>query len=297
MEFGYLDNVDGLDLKLPDDHPLTHSTLSNYKTNQAPRIFYGTSKFGRKDWVGSFFPPKTKDRDFLLNYVKHFNSIELNATHHRFPPSNWISKWKNEASEEFRFCPKIYKAISHRYRLKNCERLSNDFYLRVQEFEYGLGPLFMQFPDNFSGKSFPDLVNFIRDKPKEINLNIEFRHPEWFEESSLATETFAALRENHIGTVITDTPGRRDVLHMHLTSPIAFIRFVGGGLHKSDFSRIEQWVERLDQWFHLGLREAYFFMHQHDDLATPKALDFFVEKVNQKMSLDLHRPLAGIDID
>ena len=45
------------------------------------------------------------------------------------------------------------------------------------------------------------------------------------------------------GTVITDTAGRRDCLHMKLTSADIFIRFVGNSLHESDYQRIDDWVE------------------------------------------------------
>ena len=53
--------------------------------------------------------------------------------------------------------------------------------------------------------------------------------------------------------MITDTAGRRDCAHMHLTIPKVFIRYVGNSLHPTDYTRSDAWVQRmkywLDQWF------------------------------------------------
>jgi hypothetical protein len=39
------------------------------------------------------------------------------------------------------------------------------------------------------------------------------------------------LKDVKAGTVISDTSGRRDVLHMYFTTATAFICFVGNDLH------------------------------------------------------------------
>jgi uncharacterized protein YecE (DUF72 family) len=57
-------------------------------------------------------------------------------------------------------------------------------------------------------------------------LAIEVRSAEWFEEENF--EKFSQLlEENNIANIIVDTAGRRDMLHMRLTSDTAFIRYVG----------------------------------------------------------------------
>jgi uncharacterized protein YecE (DUF72 family) len=83
-------------------------------------------------------------------------------------------------------------------------------------------------------------------------------------------EVFGRMAEAEMGTVLTDVAGRRDVLHMHLTSSIAMIRFVGNGLHPTDYSRIDSWIPRLRQWHQQGLQEVYFFTHEPDNLLAPE---------------------------
>ena len=41
----------------------------------------------------------------------------------------------------------------------------------------------------------------------------------------------------NISNVIVDTAGRRDLMHMRLTNPTAFVRYVGAN-HESDYTRL-----------------------------------------------------------
>ena len=98
------------------------------------------------------------------------------------------------------------------------------------------------------------------------------------------------LAENNIGTVISDTSGRRDAVHMYLTKPVAFIRFVGNYMHATDFTRINDWVERIGDWMDQGLRQAYFFMHQHEELDSPRLAAYFSLKANKELGTDIQVP-------
>ena len=71
--------MDTLDLGLPPDHPDTAAVLPG-KVETVPNIYAGCAKWGRKEWVGTLYPEGTKDKEFLENYVNHFNAIELNST-------------------------------------------------------------------------------------------------------------------------------------------------------------------------------------------------------------------------
>jgi uncharacterized protein YecE (DUF72 family) len=86
--------------------------------------------------------------------------------------------------------------------------------------------VFLQLHDNFKPKDFDRVEKFVKDWPKEVPLAIEVRSAEWFEEENF--EKFSQfLEENNIANIIVDTAGRRDMLHMRLTSDTAFVRYVG----------------------------------------------------------------------
>ena len=101
---------------------------------------------------------------------------------------------------------------------------------------------------------------------------------------------FAFLRDNNWGAVITDTAGRRDCAHMHLTIPKAFIRYVGNSLHPTDYTRTDAWVKRMKYWLDHGLQELYFFMHMHDEATSPELTVYLVDKMNKECGLNLIKP-------
>jgi len=126
--------------------------------------------------------------------------------------------------------------------------------------------------------------------PKTNQLFIELRHLDWFSDSKILQELINELVLQKVGLIITDTAGRRDVAHMNLTIPKAFIRFVGNSLHPTDYKRCDEWVERIKFWLSKGLEELYFFMHMHDEAKSPELAVYLIEQLNKKCNLNLHNP-------
>ena len=78
---------------------------------------------------------------------------------------------------------------------------------------------------------------------------------------------------------------------MHLTIPKTFIRFVGNSLHKTDFTRCDDWANRIKYWLDAGIRELYFFMHMHDEAYSPELTVYLVQKLNKTCHLNLPLPV------
>ena len=81
---------------------------------------------------------------------------------------------------------------------------------------------------------------------------------------------FNFLKDHNMGAVITDTAGRRDCAHMHLTFPKFLSVMWVIVLHPTDYTRIDAWVKRMKYWLDNGLEELYFFMHMHDEATSPE---------------------------
>src|ERR1700748_4003798 len=128
MEFGRVlpEELFEVDFSLPPDPEFTITTLKAAKNDQPLQVHVGCAKWGRKEWVGKIYPPKTKDANFLDEYVKHFDSIELNATFYNVYPPETIAKWKEKTAinPNFKFCPKFSQSIRHIRRLKNVDELT-----------------------------------------------------------------------------------------------------------------------------------------------------------------------------
>ena len=128
--------------------------------------------------------------------------------------------------------------------------------------------------------------SFLALLPQGYPAQIEFRHQDWFTESTFK-EVIDAMKNRQIGAVITDVALRRDALHMCLTTTTAFVRFNGYGLHPSDFTRLDAWIGRLKQWLEKGVERIYFFMHQENEAHTIRLCDYFINQVNQHLGLNL----------
>jgi uncharacterized protein YecE (DUF72 family) len=292
MEFGRVpaEELSSIDFSLLAE-PAFNKTILNGKPVKNPKIYLGCAKWGREEWVGKIYPPKTKEKDFLQQYVQHYNSIELNATHYKVYGEAGIKKWTEKAAgKDFMFCPKMYQGVTHRGSLKDKQFITNEFFRGIVSFEKNLGPIFIQVSDTFSPNRKEELFTYLKTLPTDLQFFLEVRHPDWFKKDNIREEMFATLKSMNMGAVITDTAGRRDCAHMHLTIPKAFIRYVGNSLHESDFTRCDAWIERMKYWIDKGVEELYFFMHMHDEATSPELTVYLVDKMNAAMGLNLIKP-------
>ena len=290
MKFGHVETkeLDKLDLSLPPDHPDNKKLLGGKKVKN-PSVYIGCAKWGRDEWVGMIYPKGTKSGDYLKNYVDHFNSIELNGTFYQTRKQN-IEKWATLPEGTFKFCPKFSRRISHIKRLKMDEDSKEWFIDSVSAFGDTLGLPFLQMPDNFAPKYMDRLMEFVEAEPNKLKYALELRHTEWFVDDEITKQLHPFLEKNKITLVVTDTVGRRDIVHQRLTSKKAFVRFIGYDLHQSDYDRMDAWSERLTKWFENGLEEVYFFLHQKDEKNTVICADYMVKRMNKLMGLGLKEP-------
>jgi uncharacterized protein YecE (DUF72 family) len=290
MEYGRVEDeeLDSIDFSLPEDHPQTTEVLSKSKAKKTD-VWMGCAKWGRPEWVGKIYPKGTKPANFLDEYAKQYNCIELNAISYQLPSKEQLDSWKNKVGENFLFCPKFSDTITHRKRLKNVEAELDKYLKAVQELGDKLGPVFLLPHPQMGPKQLDTIVEFIKAVPEDIRLFVEFRHPEWYTEPHFDT-MFSILEDMKKGSVITDTAGKRENVHMRLTTPDAFIRFVGNSLHASDYSRIDDWVQRIKKWMAQGLRSCYFFMHMHDERYSPELSRYLAEQLNLHCGLSIPVP-------
>lgn len=290
MDFGRVaeSEIADVDFSLPKE-PKWNEFVLKGKPAKTPKVYLGCAKWGRKEWIGKIYPKGTKEANFLDEYVKHYNAIELNATHYKLYEVAAIKKWANKTKGDFLFCPKIYQGISHFGSLKDKQPLTGTFLQGITAFENHLGPAFLQLSDKFGPKRKEELFNYLESLPVDVSFFLEVRHNDWFPQPQF-DELLATLKRLKIGIVITDTAGRRDCCHMHLSNTKSFIRYVGNSLHPTDYTRIDEWVDRLKYWLDNGLTELYFFMHMHDEALSPELTVYLVDQVNKACNLNLKKP-------
>jgi uncharacterized protein YecE (DUF72 family) len=288
MEFGKVQHIDNIDFTLPADDPVTEQLWQRLASlpRHPLQVYVGGTEWGRTSWLGRVYPLGTKPKDFLTWYSRQFNTIELNTLFYGLPAAATILRWTDAVAAGFRFCPKFPEAISHTLQLSNASRETSEFIAALQGFGGKLGPSFLQLSDRFGPGQAGLLQHYVRGLPADFAACVELRAEDWFRpglrESPMVLDTWQEMLERGVGTVITDVAGRRDVLHMRLTSPVAFIRFVTNSLHPTDYQRADAWVERIGCWAGKGLQAVYIFVHSPEEVTSPEIMRYLVSRLNER---------------
>ncbi len=274
MKFGKLENVDHFYFSL-DVPTQDYSFLPNERSGDLEIIIGGTV-WGVPQWKGSHFPAKAKPSEFLHHYSRLFPCIEFNGSHYRIPPVAQVDKWVEQVSETFLFCPKFPQSISHWRQFQNCERETDLFMEALFAFGKNLGTTFIQLPPHYSPSKAEPLLRYLEKLPTDIRYSVEMRHPDWFV-GNVLEEYAEEFKKLNVSLIVCDTAGRRDAVHMRLTSDELVIRFGGNDLHASDALRMNQWAKQLRDWEKVGLKKCYFWIHQPGSLNTVESMNQFKE--------------------
>ena len=228
-------------------------------------VYLGLPRWDNKRWIGSLYPKGTKEQDFLAEYAKKFNALELNATHYIVPSPAQLINWRQQVDHPlFLFCPKFPSQISHYSNLISIEKSTAEFLDGLQNLGENLGPIFLQLGENFKPDKLANLLGYLTILPKDLQFFVEVRNKEWFSNPEMFEHLVTGLSKLRVGLVITDTPGREDLRHMTLTAPKLFLRFVCLGNSPTDERRMENWAQRISTWKDEGLSEAFVFLHLDD---------------------------------
>ncbi|WP_394906343.1 DUF72 domain-containing protein [uncultured Mesonia sp.] len=287
MKFGKIKLSEIEKLYLPKDHKQTQNVLHKHKPK-----FFEEIRIGDSTWTN--LKPNGK-KTKLSEYQEKLNAVELNASFYRNWSPNQYQKWQEQVDDNFKFCPKVPRQISHYKRLDNCELELNYFIDGIANLSANLGVTFLQMPENFQANeaNLLRLAHFIKLWPLELPLALELRHRSWFREKDYADQLNNLLLAYNISSVITDTPGERSVLHMRLTTNTAFIRF--NAMNDAiDYERINEWLDKIENWYSKGLKKLYFFIHQGDNDNKELLLSYFIKKLNKKYHIKIKNPIELI---
>ena len=263
MKFGKVDNVEEIDFTLPRVDEASWKILSDFKRTNTPEVRIGCSVWSNKDYVGSVYPPKTPQSKFLLAYADQFNAVEVNATRYGMPEEQTIEGWRDKVPDHFRFSFKVPQPITNRKDLNDSEGMA-----RMDQFVAGIslmgekaGTSFILLPQHFGMEKFDQLKTFLHNWPNEMPASLELRG-----DGMVHQQEVQALLVNHkMSLCVTDTPGRRDILHNYLTNEELYIRFAGTSDLAVNAMRIESWIERICALIDSGLQRVYFMIHQPAD--------------------------------
>lgn len=227
------------------------------------KVRVGLSGFSYKPWQGEgrFYPADLKQQEFLSYYAKRYDCVEMDGTWYRMPTEEAVQSWLANTPENFRFCFKAHRNITHVRRLKPEGYESLAFMLKrlAPVFKAGkAGPVLVQLPPNLK-RDDERLSEFFSSAPKvqdgvPVRYAVEFRHESW---NVPEVENILSLHEVAWAAVETDDAGPQK----RATADFGYCR-----LRKSEYTRDE--LEKWASFFRTSGMEWSVFC-KHEDEGSP----------------------------
>lgn len=254
----------------------------------------GCAVWAFKDWVGNFYPPGSRAADFLPLYSERMLCVEGNTTFYSVPAPAMVQRWAEHTSDDFRFCPKLPRTVTHDGPLMAQLPVALSFLARMQGLGSRLGPLMAQLPPSYSPAAIDDLTSFLTAWPRQTApIAVEVRHLDWFKAQPAAQLT-ALLTRLGVGRVLLDTrpiyaweaegdadpqilSNRRKPkvpLQPVVTADFAIVRYISHPRLLRNQDYLAGWVNQVNEWLKQG-KQIYFFVHCPMEVESPAIARYF----------------------
>ncbi len=269
--------------------------------------------WANRGWVGRYFPSGTKPGSELSPYSTWCSAVEGNTTFYASPPADTVAHWSAQTSEDFRFCFKVPREITHDRRLRNCAELLDRFLDLIAPLGDRLGPIQLQLPASFEPADLPFLEASIRSLSTQFSWAVEVRHPEFFVGGKSEGSLDDVLRSAGINRVILDsralftavpnTPLEHEAWERKPRLPVRpvatssqpIVRLIGQRNPDTNLSEWNQWYPKLAQWADEGLT-PHVFTHTPDNLVAPslaRSVWLAVEQLAKQPLVALPEPIQA----
>ena len=223
----------------------------------------GTLYAGSMGWSYGFWGiyGGLKPGEYLRDYARRFNSVEINNSFYRIPSESTAASWASQAPDGFRFAAKFPQSVSHSPSLRFDEGKLYAFLHNMKALGSKKGPLLVQLPPTLRPVKAEGFRALLDALPRGGLYAVEFRHRDWF-----TAETYAVLRENGIALVQQAHPWLPEI--HEVTAGFVYVRFegdrkrVGGGEGAVEMDRsadTERWAGRIRGYLDSGLDVYAYF--------------------------------------
>jgi uncharacterized protein YecE (DUF72 family) len=255
--------------------------------------------WANRRWNGRFFLPKTKQADFLQAYSSVFTTVEGNTTFYAVPKKETLAKWAQDVPEDFRFCFKFPRAISHDRPLRDGVQEAARFISHFEALSDNLGPFFLQLPERFD--DLAALEHFLQRLPAGFAYAVEVRSRRFFDRGQTERGFCDLLDHLQVDRVIfdsralmvcsDDTPGVTAAKQKKPKAPVRYLahgqypmlRFVGHPQLGPNAAVLGRWADVVAHWIREG-RRPYVFMHQvPEDDEAPIVAHYFHQLLRMRI--------------
>jgi len=235
----------------------------------------GTMGYGYKDWLGVFYPEKTRPEAYLPHYSRVFNAVEMDTTFYGTPRPEIVQRWHDQTPDGFIFCPKTPRTITHDTRLENGVALMEEFTSRVALLGDKLGPILIQFPPEFDSTHTEEVNRFLGSLPAQARYAVEFRHRSWD-----TPDTAQLLHSHNVCWVSSEYIIMAPRLHR--TTDFLYLRLLGrhgeferkNRLQKDVTPILEKWKAQIEPELEL-VNSIYAFFNNDFSGHSPSTVNHF----------------------
>lgn len=222
-------------------------------------------------WKNNIYSSQSKPENFLEEYSKHFNTVEVNSSFYRVPSVSTLKNWKNQTSKNFCFALKVPKRITHENKKLDSDHL--EYFLdTITSLGSKLGPLLFQFPYSFKLSRINFLKDLVSILPKNNRCAFEVRNNSW-----LTDEFYSFLSEKSIALVLGDSPWLDEI--EKITTDFVYFRWEGdrkqikgtkGIIEKERSDDLKKWAQKImslpDEVEVYGYFSKYYSGHPPTDV-------------------------------
>ncbi len=195
-------------------------------------VHLGTQGWSYPDWIGVFYPPGSKQEDYLPFYSSVFDTVELDTTFYQAPRAAIVRSWEKRVPDTFRFAAKLPRAITHDAMLADCTEALSAFVRSLDPLGSKRGPLLAQMPAEFvrTPETLSTLDAFLVAAPDGVKISVELRHASWHDAS-----TYELLKRHNAALAWTSW---RDLPRIsEVTADFLYLRWLG----------VREWVGKYDR--------------------------------------------------
>jgi uncharacterized protein YecE (DUF72 family) len=274
------------------------------------RIALGTSSWQFDAWRGVFYPQDAKVREYLEYYARKLPTVEVNTTFYAIPRVSTVQRWIASVPEDFSFCLKFPRVITHEKRLVDCEAESRAFLEILRLLGNKQAPAFLQFPPRFTraehGRALADYLDWLAIEADGLRLAVEVRS------NDLLTPAFAAfLAERGFSLMLVDRvrtpdlfPVWMELIEAGRAPDHVVIRWIGDDKNGPSGDRelsllrdddLACWAERIIG-LHAANVDVYGYMHNPYEGHSPASVDRLDTLLRQSLEIPIWSPPAPLPL-
>ncbi|WP_197675981.1 DUF72 domain-containing protein [Micromonospora auratinigra] len=253
-----------------------------------------------RSWQGRFLPHPLPTHERLRAYAGWCTAVEGNTTFYATPVRDTVQSWARQTGPEFRFVPKLPRAVTHDRRLTGADEELRAFLHAIEPLGPRAHALWVQVPGSFGPTDVPALARFLRGLPTAHRYAVEVRHPAFFtdpREARTLEEALAAVGAEWIPfdtTAFFRTPPTSDAereawtrkprtpLRTRALTDRPIVRYLGRDDPARTVEGWQRWLDVVTDWLREG-RSPTFFVHTPDNADAPELARRFHDAVRARL--------------